>query len=563
MFTCQPKHIPSLLVGEITRLTKRLVGTVACHIRVVAEVVVAVVLVAMAALSPTAGAEAQTLRWASQGDLMTLDPHSHLDAFTHSINGQVYETLVQRDKQLNIVAGLATEWQQTGATGWRLKLRPNVKFHDGTSFSADDVVFSLKRAQELTSQYRLYALGIGEVKRVDALTIDVVLPQVNPIFLEYVSVIPIMSKEWSEKNHSTKPLDFKIKEEKFTSLNTNGTGPYILVSRQPDVKTVFKRNPNWWGKYDGNVVDVVYMPIKSDATRTAALISGEIDLVLDPAPQDLVRLRSAPTTKVIEGVENRVLFIGMDQGRNELLYSNLKGKNPFKELQVRKALYQAIDIEAIRSKLMRGQSFPTGAVMPSAKGSYDDPDLERRLPFDLSAAKVLMADAGYAQGFEVTLDCPNNRYINDEEICQSLAVMWSQLNLKVTVNAMPRAIYFGKMEKLDTSMYLLGWGSAVIDAESIMTPIYRSRGTGGVGDYNWGQFKNPKLDELVAASSREPDPKKREVMVKAAIQEHNAQVHHIPLHRQAVPWAMRRNVTPVHRADNRLEWQWVTVKPGS
>ena len=506
-------------------------------------------------------AAAQTLRWASQGDPQTMDPHSQNELLTNSINGQVYETLVQRDKQLSIVAGLATEWQQTGPTGWRLKLRPNVKFHDGAAFTADDVVFSLQRAREPTSQIRVYSNALGEAKKVDDLTVDLVLPQVNPIFLEHLSLIPIMNRAWCEKNNSAKPLDFKNKEEKFTSLNTNGTGPYTLVSRQPDVKTVYKRNPNWWGKFEGNVVDVIYTPIKADATRTAALISGEVDLVLDPVPQDLARLRNTPTTKVIDGIENRIVFIGMDQGRDELLYSSVKGKNPFKDVRVRRALYLAVDIEAIRSKLMRGQAFPTGAVTPSPKGTYSDPELEKRLPFDLSAAKQLMNDAGYGQGFEVTLDCPNNRYINDEEICQSLAVMWAQLNIKVKVNGMPRAVYFGKMEKLDTSMYMLGWGGSITDAETTLTPIYRSRGTGGVGDFNWGQIKNPKLDELAAASSREADPKKREALVKAALKEHNEQVHHIPLHRQVIPWAVRQNVTAVHRADNWLEWQWVTVKP--
>ena len=529
---------------------------------VAAAVLVAAVALAAAGLLGTTVAQAQTLRWASQGDVLTLDPHSSLEMMTLSINFEGYEALVQRDKQLKIVGGLATEWQQTGPMNWRIKLRPNVTFHDGSPFSADDVVFSVKRAQEPTSQLRVFAMAIREVIKVDALTVDIVQSQVNPIFLEQLSAIAMMSKTWCEKNNAAQPQDLKNKEEKFTVLNVNGTGPYMLVSRQPDVKTVFKRNPKWWGKFEGNVVDVVYVPITSDATRTAALISGEVDFVLDPVPQDLARLRNAQATKVIEGVENRVIFVGMDQGRDELLYSNVKGKNPFKDVRVRKALYMAIDIEAIRSKLMRGQAFPTGALVPSPLGTYNDAELEKRLPFDLNEARKLMAEAGYAQGFELTFDCPNNRYINDEEICQALAVMWAQLNVKVKINAMPRAVYFPKMEKLDTSMYLLGWGSTTTDAELILTPIYRTRGTGGVGDYNWGQFRNPKLDELAAASSREPDPKKREALVKAAIREHNAQVHHIPLHRQMIPWAARRNVDAVHRADNWLVWQWVSVKRG-
>jgi len=307
------------------------------------------------------------------------------------------------------------------------------------------------------------------------------------------------------------------------------------------------------------VQSVVYTPIKSPATRVAALISGELDFVLDPPPTDTPRLRNTPGVKVIDGPENRVIFIGMDQGRDELLYSSVKGKNPFKDQRVRQALYQAVDEESIKSKLMRGLASPTGAPMVSPMGSYNDPALEKRLPFDLDAAKKLLTSAGYPDGFEVTLDCPNDRYVNDEEICKTLASMWARLGVKVRVNTMPRSVYFAKLSNLDTSMYMLGWGGSVTDAETTLTPIYRTRGAGGVGDFNYGQVNNPKMDQLAAQSSHEPDPAKREALVKAAIKEHNEQVHHIPLHRQFIPWAARSNVEVVHRADNWLEWAWVKV----
>jgi peptide/nickel transport system substrate-binding protein len=504
-------------------------------------------------------ATAQTLRWSSQGDMQTLDPHSQNELLTNSINGQVYETLVARDKQMKIAPALAESWQQISATVWRMKLRSNVKFHDGSAFRADDVIFSVNRAKDPASAIRAYAVALGEPKALDASTVEFNLAQFNPIFLEHLSLVQIMSKAWSEKNNAAKPQDFKNKEDKFTATNANGTGPYMLVSRQPDVRTVFKRNPNWWGKFDGNVQDVIYSPVKSDATRSAALLSGELDFVLDPVPQDIPKMR-AGATKVVEGIENRVVFIGMDQSRDELLYSNVKGKNPFKDVRVRRAMYQAIDIESMRTRLMRGQAIPTGAITPSPLGNYNDPEIERRMPFDLARAKALMAEAGYAQGFEVTMDCPNNRYINDEEICIALSAMWAQIGIKIKLNAQPRAIYFPKAEKLDVSLFMLGWGGAITDAETTLTPILRNRGEGGVGYYNWGNVKNTKLDELAAASSKESDPAKREQLIKAALQEHNEQVHHIPLHRQVIPWAMRSNVDAVHRADNWLEWRWVRVK---
>ena len=505
--------------------------------------------------------QAQTLRWASQGDVQTMDPHSQNESLTNSINGQVYESLVNRGKQLELVPVLATEWQQTAPTQWRLKLRPNVKFHDGSPFTADDVVFSVRRARESTSDIRAYVTALGEPKAIDPLTVEFKLAQVNPVFLQHLTTLQIMSRAWSEKNKATKALDFKNKEEGYASLNANGTGPFMLVSRQPDVKTVYKRNPAWWDKFEGNLQQVVYTPIKSDATRSAALLSGEIDFVLDPAPQDVPRLRNTAGVQVIDGPENRILFIGMDQARDKLLYAKVPGdKNPFKDLRVRQALYQAIDIETIKTKLMRGQALPTGGITPSPLGAYGDAELERRRPHDLAAAKKLMQEAGYPNGFEVTLDCPNNRYINDEEICLALAAMWAQLNVKLKVNAMPRSSYFAKLQNYDTSMYLLGWGGSITDAETTLTPLLRSRGEAGVGSWNFGGISNPKLDELAAASSREPDAKKREALIKAALQEHNAQVHDLPLHRQVIPWAARANVSVVHRADNWLEWQWISVK---
>ena len=504
--------------------------------------------------------QAQTLRWASQGDPQTMDPHSQNEQLTNAMNGQVYEFLIGRDRKLELVPQLATEWKQTSPLQWRMKLRPNVKFQDGTPFTADDVVFSINRAKLPTSQIAVYANAVGEVKKIDDLTVEFNLSQVNPIFLQHINTLNIMSKAWCEKHNVTKPLDFKNKEESYAAYNANGTGPYMLVKREPDVKTVYKRNPNYWGKPEGNVQDVIFTPIKQDATRMAALMSGEIDFVLDPPPRDLERLRGGGQVKVLDGLENRIVFLGMDQARDELLYSSVKGKNPFKDVRVRKALYQAIDIETIKTKLMNGQAIPTGAVVPSPLGSFNDPEIEKRLPYDVAAARQLLADAGYPDGFEVTLDCPNNRYINDEKICVALAGMWAQLKLKIKVNAMPRATYFPKLEKLDTSLYMLGWGGSITDAETTFTPIYRNRGAGGVGSYNYGNYTDDKLDAVAAAQSREADPEKRKALIKEAFKLHNDAVRHIPLHRQFIPWAARNNVTVVHRADNWLEWQWVTVK---
>lgn len=526
---------------------------------------VAFVAVTVLALGWPLLAQSQTLRWASQGDPLTVDPHSQNEGLTNAANGQVYETLVLRDRNLGLVPGLATGWQQTGPLTWRFKLRSGVLFHDGTLMSADDVVFSVQRAQLPTAVISVYASALGTPVAIDKDTVEFRLSKVNPVFLQHVNTVFIMSRAWSEKHKVTKPLDFKNKEESYAGFNANGTGPFMLVSRQPGIKTTYKRFAQWWGRNQpghdrGNVQEIVYTPIANDATRLAALVSGEIDLVLDPAPRDITRLRNTSGVKVVDGPENRVIFVGMDQFRDELLYSNVKGKNPFKDLRVRQALYHAVYIETLRSKLMNGMSAPTGNVMASMQASFNDPQFETRLPLDLPRARALMAEAGYADGFEVQLDCPNNRYVNDEEICIALAGMWAQIKVKIRVNAQPRSTWFPRMEKLDTSMYLLGWGGAVTDAETTFTPVLRTPGPNGVGYYNWGRVKNDKFDALAAASSVEPDARKREELIRSALREYLAQAHVIPLHRQVIPWAARNNVDVVHRADNWLEVSWVTMR---
>ena len=348
----------------------------------------------------------------------------------------MHDTLVMRDNSLKLVPGLATSWQQVNATTWRFTLRQGVKFHDGSPFTADDVVFTWERASHPNSQLRQYAIPVGKPRKIDDYTVEFVQDKPNPVTLEHATTIYIMSKAWATKNKVERPLDFKGKEETPASRSANGTGPWILVSREPGVRTVLKRNNDWWGikegRAPGNVTEVIYTQVSADATRTAALLSGQVDFVLDPPPQDMRRLEENKAVKVARGQENRVVFFGFDQSRDELLYSSVKGKNPFKDVRVRTAVYQAIDIEAIRSRIMRNAALPTGGITPSILAS--NPDAEKRLPFDPARAKQLLTEAGYPNGFDVTLDCPNNRYINDEEICLAVAAMLAKIGIQTRVD---------------------------------------------------------------------------------------------------------------------------------
>jgi peptide/nickel transport system substrate-binding protein len=519
--------------------------------------------VALACLLAATGTQAKTLRWAGAGDAQTMDPYSRNEGVTNNMNHHIYERLVNRNEKLEIVPGLAERWEQVDATTWKFYLRKNIKFHDGAAFNADDVVFSIIRAQHPNSQIAQYARAAGTPTKIDDFTVQLKQAQPNPILLQHLDAIFIMDKDWCEKNKAVNPLSFKDKEETFAGRNTNGTGPFVLASREPEIKTVLKRNPNYWGKIKGNVTEIIFTPIKSDATRTAALLSGELDIVIDPAPQDAARL-GAPgaQTKVILGMENRVIFFGFDQNRDELQYSNVKGKNPFKDRRVRQAVHQAIDINSIRKNIMRDQSQVVGCMTPSPLACEMAPELDKnRLPFDLAAANKLMEEAGYKEGFEVTLDCPNDRYVNDERICQAVVGMLARINIKAKLNTQTKTTYFSKLEKYDTSFYMLGWGGAVTDAQTIMDPIMHTREEKTQkGFYNYGRYSDEKLDGIIDAAATEADPAKRRGLIRDALTLHNQEVRHVVLHRQIIPWAVRSNVTPVHAADNFMRSEWVTIK---
>ena len=504
---------------------------------------------------------AKPLRWASQGDILTFDPMAQNESLNNTFSDYVYEGLVRYDKKFVPEPALATSWTRVTPTQWRFTLRKNVKFHDGTPMTADDVVFSFERVLKPSSNMKVYAQGIKETKKVDDFTVDIITDGPSPVLLRGLVDVKIMSRAWSTKNNVVNPQNYAQKEESYAARNTNGTGPFMLKSREADVRTVLVVNPGYWDKLEGNLTEIVYLPIRSDATRAAALLSGEVDLVLDPPTQDIPRLRQNSALKIADGTETRMIFFGFDQWRDESPYTNVKGKNPFKDRRVRQALYQAIDMEAIRRVTMRGLAVPSGSMIaPQVQGYFDE--FAKRSPFDPAAAKKLLADAGYPNGFEVTLDCPNNRYINDEEICQAVTAMWAKIGMNVKLNAMPRATYFQKIQKFDTSLYLLGWATATFDGLYTLQSLIRSvdpKG-GADGNFNLGKYSNPKADALIDQVKTEIDDAKRNAAMREAQRIHYDDVGHIPLHQQVIPWAMRSNVSVFHRADNRLDARWVRVE---
>jgi peptide/nickel transport system substrate-binding protein len=476
----------------------------------VARFVARMAVLAAAALCATLPADAKTLRWASQGDALTLDPHSQNEGPTTGMNSHVYEALISRDPSLAKVPGLALSWKTIASDVWEYKLRPDVKFSDGTPFTADDVVFSYNRALSPSSDFKAYISSIKEVKAIDPLTVHIITDGPNPILPDYTTAILIMSKAWSEKHNVAKPQSFKDKEETFAVRNAMGTGPYTVKQRDPDVRTVLEKNPTYWGAKDfPNYPDeLVYTPIKEPATRVAALISGQVDFVLDAPLQDIARIKQTPGLKTEEIAQVRSIFLGLDMGSAELKYSDVKGKNPFADKRVRQAMYQAIDINAIKAKVMRNFSAPAGLTTAPGVHGYTK-ELDQRLKYDVAGAKQLLA----------------------------------QIGIKIDLQARSKTLHFPKLQKKDSSMFLLGWGVPTLDSHYVFTFLYQTEDAAKkVGGWNYTGYSNPKMDALTDAMLKEVDPAKRDKMIADAWALAVADMPYLPLHHQLIVWSMSDKV---------------------
>jgi peptide/nickel transport system substrate-binding protein len=512
-----------------------------------------------ALMAPLAGAHAQTLRWAAQNDILTLDPHSQNHATTNAILMHAYEGLTRYNAQYQVEPALATKWTYISPTQVRFELRKGVKFTDGTPFTADDVIFSFGRIKQPQGTMQIYVTGINEIRKIDDHTVDFILAAPNPILLRNIIDFRIMSKAWSEKNRTANVQDYKNKEENFASRNVMGTGAYRITGWTPEQRITMTINPDWWDKHQGNVKEVVYTPIKSDPTRVAALLSGDVDMLTDLPTQDVARLRADPKLKIVDGPEVRTIYFAPDIGSPELKYSNIKGKNPLADKRVRQALSLAIDRAAIQRNIMRGLSIPA-AIMVAPGVNGHDPQLDTPAPANSDGAKKLLADAGYPDGFEVRLNCPNNRYVNDEEICQAVVAMWARIGVKAQLAAENMATFIQKVQNFDSSIYLLGWGVATYDAQYALQSLIRTRTSGADGNFNFSKISDATVDRLVDAMKTETDVAKRNAMIREALVRTKDEMLTIPIHHQMRPWAMKQSVSTIHRSDDRPEARFTSVR---
>jgi peptide/nickel transport system substrate-binding protein len=518
-------------------------------------------LAALAGALLCGAADAKTFRWARGQDAPSLDPHTENSNQIFGLIHQFYEPLAHRDQDGKIVPALATSWRilPDDPSIWEFKLRAGVKFHGGEPFGADDVVFSLKRAQDPNAGVRTTLANVTDVIKVDDLTVHVKTNAPTPLLVNNLTNIMMMSKAWAEANKVVRPQDFKNKEETFAVRNANGTGAYILTSREPDTRTVMKRNEAYWGKgqFPMDADEVVYNVITSPATRVAALLSGEIDFLQDVPVQDIDRIGSTAGLKVETGAEIRSIFFGLNAGAAELQTSDVKGKNPFADKRVRKAMEMAINREAIQKVVMGGQSAPSGTLIPVGVAGYSK-ELDKYPAWDVAKAKALMSEAGYAGGFSVRLNCPNNRYINDEKICQAAVGMLGQIGIKVSLDARPMAQHTPLILKNETDFYMLGWGVATFDAAYTLESIYHSRDK-VYGPYNATQTTYPEWDKKIEALATEVDKEKRDKLLAEVLAWAKDEALFIPIHNQLLAWAMKKNITIKVQPENQLYVKYVKI----
>lgn len=519
-------------------------------------------LVMSSVLAPVATVQAEPVRWARSTDPATLDPHAVNVGVNFSLLHQIYEPLIIRLPDNSLQGALATSWRQTeDPTIWEFKLRDGVKFHDGTPFTAADVVFSLKRAQQPSSQMKSLLASVREIVAVDPLTVHIKTKGADLVLPNNLTNMFIMSEAWAKKNKAEAPQNVAAKEENFATRNVNGTGAFTLVSREIDSKTVLKQNPAYWGKgqFPMEVTEVTFLPIKSPATRVAALLSGEVDYLQDVPAQDVARLKSDERLKVTSGLENRTIFLGMNQAAKTLTSTNIKDRNPLADVRVREAFELAIDRTAIQRAVMRGLSSPTAMLAAPFVHGYDKALAVPGKP-DVARAKKLLAEAGYPEGFSITLDTPNDRYVNDEAIATAIAGFLGRIGVKVKVAARPIALHNAILSKGETDFYLYGWGVPTQDSAYIFDYLVHTRGQNNRGAWNVTGFSNPQVDASIVSLSAEADAGKRDATIAQLWKLVQQERLYIPLHDQMITYAYNPKLDIPVNPENYAYFKLVKVK---
>lgn len=517
-------------------------------------------------LAVAGGAQAQTLRYAAAAPVLTMDPHATNDFVSQMVISQIYDPLVAVNADLELVSGLAESWKHLGGTKWQFNLRKGVKFHGGQDFTAEDVAFSITRVKA-SRFFRAFVGKITDVEIVDSHTVVMTTADPDPLLPRKMSNAFMMSKSWSEEHGATEIPDLGAEgSEIFSVRNANGTGLFMLQEREPSVRTVLARNPNYWGEAGGNVQEAIYTPIGSGPTRVAALLSGEIDLVADLPLQDIARVKGSDGLKVQQRPQLINIQLELDGSRDVALDiwdkdGNPLNANPLKDVRVRKAFAHAINVDLMVDRVMRGNASVAGSAAVPGTGGYMA-DLDDHWAYDLDAAKGLLADAGYPNGFQIQLNCPLERYVNAEDLCKAVAPMLAQIGVDVRVKGM----VWPEFAKLlvngpDSSFHLIGSGPNGQDTQDTFVDTMMSRIPDiKQGFFNWALWSNEEFDEIATEIQQTFDPAKRDELYRRGLTLGRENVHAIYLHRQVITWGLRSNISATIRPDATVPLETVVIQ---
>ena len=507
------------------------------------------------ALASTA-APARDLTIGVSAEASSIDPHFHQLTPNIQVRWNMFESLFSQDATQKAQPALAEKWEAVDDTTWRFHLRKGVKFSNGTPFTARDVIYSICRiplVKDSPSPFTTNTKPIAEMKAEDdnTLLIKTVSPDpLTPVNLAQVAIVsasalgttgPITFGREACEGLAAVPQAPEFNKPEIAV----GTGPYKLVSYTRGDRIVLERNDGYWGgkpQWD----KVIIRPITSDAPRVAALLAGDVDMIENPPVQDLDRIKKA-NFKVVQGLSNRLIYLHMDQDGDAPGMTSPTGKNPFLDPKVRAAISKAINRKAIVDRIMGGMAQGAGELLPYPMFGTLNREPEA---YDADAAKKLMVEAGYPEGFEVVLGTPNDRYVNDEKISQAVAQMLARIGIKVRVEAATASQFFSKRNKQDYPFYLSGWSAATGDTSSpLVTLVATFDKANGRGTTNAGRYSNPKMDALLIEAMRTIDDGKRAELLKQAqtivLDDHGI----LPLHFEVTAWAFKQDIDYKPRTD--------------
>jgi len=506
----------------------------------------------LAALALCTAATAQELRLGVAAEPTSMDPHFHNLTPNNSMLSHIFEYLVDQDERQRLRPALAESWKAIDDTTWEFKLRRNVKFHDGTPFTADDVIFSFERAPNVEgspSSFGIYAKG-KTLTKVDDHTVHIKTAAPYPLMANDVSQIFIISKK-----HATgaKTPDFN------SGKAAVGTGPFKYVEYTPGNRIVMQRNESYWGTKP-QWARVVFRGIKSDPSRVAALLAGDVDLIDEVPATDMERLKKDPKLTIAQTVSNRIIYLHLDHFRDDSPFVKAKDggpiKNPLRDRRVRTALSKMIDRDAIVSRVMEGQAVKAGQLLPD--GFFGVSKKLKPVAYDPNGAKKLLAEAGVPNGFRLTIHSPNDRYPNDAKIAEAVGQMLTRNGIDTQVVTMTQGVFFreastGSPEKGPKfSFILVGWGSGTGEAssplKSLLATFNREK---GMGPSNRGRYSNPEVDKLINDALATVEDAKRQDLLARATEVAIEDVGIIPLHYQVNTWAMRKGFSYKPRTDER------------